>query len=52
MEKKLYSAPVAKIHELTLEENFLQSGDGTWDNSIRQGTVWSNDPDVDYGMEE
>ena len=50
--KLLYSAPEAELLVVKFEENFLQSPDGTWDNSIKGGSTWSSDdPEDGYGLE-
>ena len=49
--KAFYEAPEAEILNVRFEENIL-SGDGTWDNSIKQGTSWNDDdPAGGYGLE-
>ena len=49
-ERKLYVAPACKTHVLQIEENIM-SGDGTWDNSITDGTTWGEEPEEGYGMD-
>ena len=47
--KQLYETPQAELIVVRFEENIL-SPDGSWDNSIENGTKWGADDD-DYGME-
>ena len=51
MNKKLvYEAPGAELILVRFEENIMS--DGTWDNSIKKGTVWYGDaPEESYGLE-
>ncbi len=49
--KLLYSAPEAELLNVKFEENIM-SPDGTWGNSIKEGSTWSaDDPEDGYGLE-
>lgn len=49
--KLLYSAPEAELLIVKFEENIM-SPDGTWGNSIKEGSTWStDDPEDGYGLE-
>ena len=53
MNKKnsLYEAPTTNILVVRFEGALLTgSPDGTWNNSIKKGSVWNQDED-DYGLE-
>lgn len=47
--KQLYETPQAELIVVRFEENIMS--DGSWDNSIKKGSVWSDDPDDGYGLE-
>ena len=51
MNKQTYlEAPSAELITVRFEENIM-SPDGSWDNSIQQGSSWADDPDGGYGLE-
>ncbi len=52
MNKKHYENPESELIVVRIEGNFCQSPDGTWDNSLKEGSTWStDDPDDGYGLE-
>jgi len=44
-----YVAPECKSISVLGEGVICSSGDGTWDNSIKDGSTWGGDDD--YGLE-
>ena len=49
MKRKVYEVPESELLEVRFEENILS---GKWDESIKPGTIWSeDDPDDEYGLE-
>lgn len=51
--KEFYEAPEWGLRVLMLERTpICTSPDGSWDNSIRGGSTWANDPDDGYGLDE
>jgi len=49
--KQFYSIPTAELLVVRFEGGFLTgSPDGSWDNSIKNGSVW-NQNEEDYGLE-
>ena len=44
-----YAAPVCETLDVRFE-SVLQASDGTWNNSIKQGSTWNNN-ETDYGLE-
>ena len=49
--KSLYEAPTTDVLVVRFEEGVLTgSPDGTWNNSIKQGSTWGSTED-DYGLE-
>ena len=45
-----YEAPEVNTLEVKFEGNLLAGSDGSWDNSIKNGSTWNTD-DEDYGLE-
>ena len=46
-----YEAPEAIEFWVRNESAFCTSPNGSWDNSIKQGTTWGDNDDDDYGLE-
>lgn len=50
--KHLYEAPETELILVKFEGNFCASPDGSWDNSIKEGTTWNpTAPSDGYGLE-
>lgn len=45
-----YEAPEVNTFVVNFEANLLAGSDGSWDNSIKNGSTWNTD-DEDYGLE-
>ena len=48
MKKIFYEAPQAELIVVRFEENILS---GKWEDSIQQGSTWSEDNPDGYGMD-
>ena len=52
MIKKTYENPKSELITVRFEENFCTSPNGSWDDSIKRGSIWStDDPEDGYGLE-
>ena len=52
MKKNLFVIPETDVLEAKFEGLLCGSPDGTWDNSIKQGSTWGTSGDEDpYGLE-